>query len=278
MQQDTALASKMKALAFIDFMRSKKLISEAGTSKMREPKGVMPDEGSKPSSAAPTPEQDPNEKTFDVVSMPAFGNVRLSMEEQNEVYIQLAEFLSEKSFCMLAQKCLDYVTDKSSIRVRFANGRSLMQLQKVNEAAQHLHHLFTEVDTELTDAMILYGHCKFISNKREEALEAYYKAIRVLNLQGKQVSDPLVHQRIGAILIKQRKWQDAKVIVDMCANNYETAFSYMNLGVACLYLGDFEDAEKVLKKANILDTQNANVWGYLSLVMLRSGNRVFNAF
>ena len=64
----------------------------------------------------------------------------------------------------------------------------------------------------------------------------------------------------------------------MCANNYETAFSFMNLGVACLYLGEYEAAEKVLKKANILDTQNANVWGYLSLVMLRNGSRVFNAF
>lgn len=92
----------MKALAFIDFMRSKKLIAEAGSTKMREPKGVLPDEGSKPSSPAPTPDQDPNEKTFDIASVPAFSNVRLSLEEQNEVYIELAEFLSEKSFCMLA--------------------------------------------------------------------------------------------------------------------------------------------------------------------------------
>ena len=52
----------------------------------------------------------------------------------------------------------------------------------------------------------------------------------------------------------------------------------MNLGVACLNLGDYDAAEKLLKKANVLDIANANVWGYMSLVMLKSGNRVNSAF
>ena len=64
----------------------------------------------------------------------------------------------------------------------------------------------------------------------------------------------------------------------MCANNYETAYSYMNLGIACLYLEDYQNAENLLKKANILDTSNANVWGYMTLVMLKKGQRINNAF
>ena len=52
----------------------------------------------------------------------------------------------------------------------------------------------------------------------------------------------------------------------------------MNLGIACLNLGDYEVAEKLLKKANVLDIANANVWGYMTLVMLKSGNRVNSAF
>ena len=65
---------------------------------------------------------------------------------------------------------------------------------------------------------------------------------------------------------------------EFCASNQETAFSFMNLGVSCLYLNEFEAAEAVLAKANILDTQNANVWGYMTLAMLNNGNRVYNAF
>lgn len=64
----------------------------------------------------------------------------------------------------------------------------------------------------------------------------------------------------------------------MCANQYETAFSFLSLGIACLRLKDYDSAEKVLSKANIQDISNSNVWGYMTLVMLMKGNRVNNAF
>mmetsp|Transcript_22914 Transcript_22914/g.35248 ORF Transcript_22914/g.35248 Transcript_22914/m.35248 type:complete len:129 (+) Transcript_22914:2624-3010(+) len=65
---------------------------------------------------------------------------------------------------------------------------------------------------------------------------------------------------------------------ELCTTTNETAFSFMNLGIACLYLQEYEHAEKVLTKANILDTSNPNVWGYMTLVMLKKGSRINNAF
>ena len=65
---------------------------------------------------------------------------------------------------------------------------------------------------------------------------------------------------------------------EMCASNYQTAFSFMNLGISCLYLEEYENAEKVLTRANILDTTNATVWGYLTLTQLKNGPRINNAF
>ena len=79
-------------------------------------------------------------------------------------------------------------------------------------------------------------------------------------------------------MVKQKKWQDSKVMFEMCASNYPTAFSFMNLGVSCLYLEEYENAEKVLRKANILDTSNANVWGYMTLAMINNGKRINSAF
>ena len=64
----------------------------------------------------------------------------------------------------------------------------------------------------------------------------------------------------------------------MCASNYQTAFSFMNLGIACLYLEEYENAEKVLTRANILDTSNSATWGYLTLTQLKNGPRINNAF
>lgn len=153
-----------------------------------------------------------------------------------------------------------------------------MQLLKYQEAADALHNLFTNVDQTLTEAYILYGHCKFLLGEYSEAQYSYLKAIRISNLQKVQLKDALLHQRLGQILINREQWPDAKVVFEMCAVNYETAFSFMNLGIACLYLEEYENAEKVLTKANILDTSNSNVWGYMTLVMLKNGNRVNNAF
>lgn len=175
-------------------------------------------------------------------------------------------------------QCLSYITDKESVRVVFAIAKSMVQQQNLIEAEKNLHHLFTNVDPELTDALVLYGHCKFINNQYDESIKAYYRAIRIQNLKGEGLNDSLVHQRIGAILIKQKKWMDAKVVFEMCCKKYETAFSFMNLGIACLYLEDYKTAESVLAKANILDITNANVWGFMTLVMLKNGNRVNNAF
>ena len=146
------------------------------------------------------------------------------------------------------------------------------------EAATFLEDIFNNIDPDMTDAYIQYGHCKFMLEKYDEALESYYKAIRVSNLKREEMSDSLLLQRLGGILIQKKKWEDAKVIFEMCANKYENAYSYLNLGIACCYLGNYQDAENLLKKANILDTSNADVWGYMTLVMLNNGPRIYNAY
>jgi tetratricopeptide (TPR) repeat protein len=114
--------------------------------------------------------------------------------------------------------------------------------------------------------------------ENDEALNSYYKAVRVSNLKKKDLNDALLSQRMGGILIQKKKWEDAKVVFEMCANKYETAYSYLNLGIACCYLGDYQNAENLLKKANILDTSNADVWGFMALVMIKKGPRVYNAY
>lgn len=165
-----------------------------------------------------------------------------------------------------------------SVRVLFAKSKAKMLQLNYQEAAADLHRIFTEIDQTETDAYIQYGHCKFLLGEYEEAKIAFYQAIRIFNLKGEKLQDSLVHQRIGAILISQKKWEDAKVMFEMCADNYETAFSYMNLGIACLYLKQYNDAESVLQRANILDTTNSNVWGYMTLAMIKNGKRLNNAF
>lgn len=64
-----------------------------------------------------------------------------------------------------------------------------MSLNKFEEAAADLQNIFTNIDPNLTEAYILYGHCKFLLKNYDAAQEAYIKAIRMSNLQKKEIKD-----------------------------------------------------------------------------------------
>ena len=63
----------------------------------------------------------------------------------------------------------------------------------------------------------------------------------------------------------------------MCAEDYKTAFAHFNLGVACYYLGENEEAERVLSLTNYMDPSNAETWAYLALVLLKKDEPPINA-
>lgn len=63
----------------------------------------------------------------------------------------------------------------------------------------------------------------------------------------------------------------------MCAEDYKTAFSHFNLGVACYYLAEYDEAERVLSLVNYMDPSNAETWAYLALVLLKKEEPPLNA-
>ena len=63
----------------------------------------------------------------------------------------------------------------------------------------------------------------------------------------------------------------------MCAEDYKTAFSHFNLGVACYNLGEYEEAERVLSLVNYMDPSAAETWAYLGLVLLKRDSPPINA-
>ena len=66
------------------------------------------------------------EKTNDQVSAPAFKNVRLTGEEENQVYLELSEFLLSRSLSNLSDRALGYVANKESVRVLFCQTKAKM--------------------------------------------------------------------------------------------------------------------------------------------------------
>jgi hypothetical protein len=117
MMENSRLSHKYKTLAMIDYMRCNNKLPECGSNKNREPQSVAPEDVSKPSTAEAADNSGDVEKSNEVISAPAFSNVRLNIEEENLVYLELAEFLNNKHFYSLSIKCLEYITDQTKVRV-----------------------------------------------------------------------------------------------------------------------------------------------------------------
>jgi len=54
----------------------------------------------------------------------------------------------------------------------------------------------------------------------------------------------------------------------MCAQDFNKAFSFFNLGVADYNLNHMDEAEKMLSHVNYMDPTHAETWAYLTLVNL----------
>lgn len=91
-------------------MRAKGLIPESGNTKNRVPKSVAPEVVLTPAVSSGASART-FEKTNEVQSFPAFDDVRMSVEQENDVYIELVEFLNDKYFPQLAILALDYIQD-----------------------------------------------------------------------------------------------------------------------------------------------------------------------
>jgi len=126
-------------------------------------------------------------------------------------------------------------------------------------------------------AYIELGHSYIAIKNDEEALKYYLKAIRIANLTNQDIKDNLVFQRAGSIYIEMEKWEDARVMFLMCAEQFKTSFSFFNLGVANYNLGFYDEAEKVLAMVNLMDSSNALTWAYLALSLLRKQSPPINS-
>ena len=93
--QDPLLAMKYKSMAFTHRMRELEMISQPGTAKENGKPQAIP-------STFKANVQEGAEITNKVESQPAYGNQRLSSQQEDELYLQLADSLSQDSMCIIA--------------------------------------------------------------------------------------------------------------------------------------------------------------------------------
>jgi tetratricopeptide (TPR) repeat protein len=150
-------------------------------------------------------------------------------------------------------------------------------MTRLNTEAIATYVNLMDLDAKWLPAYIETGHAYLDLKQSSEALNYYLKAIRIANLTGQEIKDPLLFQRAGSIYILEEKWEDARVMFLLCAEQHKTAYSYFNLGVASYNLGLYDEAEKVLGVVNFMDSKNTLTWAYLTLALLNKQNPPINS-
>ena len=112
--------------------------------------------------------------------------------------------------------------------------------------------------------LVLLGHIYLKTGKLADAASAYESALR------KAPSGcPLdVYIRLGTSYLDTGKVEDAAAVFGQACIARPCASAWLGAGKAYLRLLDLGNADLCFTEANVLDSENAMIWGYLALVQL----------
>jgi tetratricopeptide (TPR) repeat protein len=116
---------------------------------------------------------------------------------------------------------------------------------------------------------VLRGHAFYLLDNLFDSEESYINALRIKPAP----KDPILQERLGIVYAKRQSWTDAKtVFLKVCKEKVSTNAWYY-LGLSLLRLGELEASEDAISQANILDNQDASIWGLNAILCLKYGKQ-----
>ena len=197
----------------------------------------------------------------------------LTNEQTDSIWFEIAYLFNRFNFYEISEKLIKNVSEetKQSLQYKTEQAKILLYRKDYEKAIEFADAIIKENQLAY-EAYLIKGHSLFFLNKYKEAEDTYIKAIRFKPQEIKFDIEMLV--KLGMIYINNKQWYDAKVIFkQILRDNVEHSFGWRYLGFALTKLGEYNEAEKALRRANLLDIENPIIWAYLTIYALSTGKK-----
>ena len=197
----------------------------------------------------------------------------LTNEQTDSIWFEIASLFNRFNFYEISEKLIKNVSEetKQSLQYKTEQAKILLYRKDYEKAIEFADAIIKENQLAY-EAYLIKGHSLFFLNKYKEAEDTYIKAIRFKPQEIKFDIEMLV--KLGMIYINNKQWYDAKVIFkQILRDNVEHSFGWRYLGFALTKLGEYNEAEKALRRANLLDIENPIIWAYLTIYALSTGKK-----
>ena len=181
------------------------------------------------------------------------------------------------SHTSVADNLLKYIQNKESDKYKLEFARTRYQQHVYDEAVESLDKILSKTENNAS-ALILRGNSFYDDGNIFDSEESYIKFIQNWSIKDAESRTHYYYilERLGMVYIERKSWKDAKVVFLRWTSENPTMNGWLNLGIAWLKLNSFNEAEDALTQANLLDTHNAKIWGYIWLLWLKYHNETRN--
>ncbi|XP_041432428.1 cilia- and flagella-associated protein 70 isoform X2 [Xenopus laevis] len=190
------------------------------------------------------------------------------------IFMEAAQFLAQVNALQFVQRALahDLLSPDGGPTCRYHLMCAQMHLKKkeLEKAEQNLQEA-SQINHQNPDVWALKGHMNFLIGRKNEARDCYEHTLSLVI----DASDTHpVYLRLGSIYLDEEKYEKAKNTYLLACKQSPTCLTWLGAGIACYRLEEMEEAEDALSEANALNNNNAEVWGYLTLVCLKTGRQL----
>lgn len=220
-----------------------------------------------------TPAGKTEETDVDATTINEDNNQDCKKEAEISIYTEAVRFLLQNYALQMAQRALAQELLSPDRGTNSSYHLALAQLQLLrgehNSAEESLREALKD-NFQNPDVWALWGHLNYMREDYSQAKSCYERTLDSLDAEDTHA----VYLRLGSICLQDGEYKKAKSTFLLGCRSSPSCLTWLGLGTAHYRLDELKEAEDALTKASALNSKNAEVWGFLSLVYLRAGRKL----